>query len=108
MSFDPANLPAPLSQYFAASDRAKIAPLFAPDAVVLDEGQVHRGREQIEAWLESVESRYHPRYEIAEASQDGARTIVTFKVSGTFPGSPVTLRQALVSEGGKIQSLETR
>lgn len=107
MSFDPANLPTPLPQYFAAGDRATIAPLFAPDAVVLDEGEVHRGHEQIAAWLESVESRYHPRYEIADASQDGTRTIVTFKVSGTFPGSPVTLRQALVTDGSKIRSLET-
>lgn len=104
MSFE---LPAPLPQYFAAGDRIASAPLFAPDAVVLDEGHVHRGSEEIAAWLGSVERRYQPRYELIDASRDGARTVVTFKVSGTFPGSPVTLQQALVTDGDKIVSLET-
>ena len=104
MSFD---LPAPLGQYFADGDRGRQAPLFAPDAVVLDEGHVHRGRDEIAAWLHSVEQRYRPRYELIAASRDGVRTLVTFKVSGTFPGSPLTLQQALVTDGNQIQSLET-
>lgn len=104
MRFD---LPAPLPRYFADGDRSTQAPLFAPDAIVLDEGQVHRGHEEIAAWLNSVETRYHPRYELLDANQDGARTVVTFKVSGTFAGSPAILRQALVTDGRQIQSLET-
>lgn len=104
MRFD---LPAPLPQYFADGERTASAPLFAPDAIVQDEGHVHRGSAEIAAWLESVEQRYRPRYELIEASQDGAKTLVTFKVSGNFAGSPLTLRQAVVTGQGQIQSLET-
>jgi hypothetical protein len=107
MSFDLAILPTPLSDYFAGTDRAASAELFAGDAVVLDEGRVHRGQEEITAWLRSVQTRYSPRYEVIDARGEGARTVVTFKVSGTFPGSPLTLQQALVTGGGMIQSLET-
>ena len=101
------DLPPPLSQYFADGERTASAPLFSENAVVLDEGHVHRGRAEIAAWLESVEMRYRPRYELIDASRDGERTVVTFKVSGTFPGSPLTLRQALVTDKGEIHSLET-
>ena len=104
MRFD---LPTPLRQYFADGERDANADLFAPNAVVLDEGRAHRGRRQIADWLHSVEQRYRPRYELLDASRDGARTLVTFKVSGIFPGSPATLRQALVTENDKIVSLET-
>ncbi|HEY0032016.1 MAG TPA: nuclear transport factor 2 family protein [Devosia sp.] len=101
------DLPAPLPQYFAAGDRTAAADLFTLDAVVLDEGEVHRGSLEIAAWLDRVEQSYHPRYELIDASSEGVRTVVTFKVSGTFAGSPLTLRQALVTAAGKIESLET-
>ena len=101
------DLPAPLPQYFAAGDRTAAADLFALDAVVLDEGEVHRGKSEIAAWLKGVEEAYHPRYELIDARREGGRTVVTFKVSGTFAGSPLTLRQALVTGEGGIESLET-
>ena len=107
MRFDLDRLPSPLPQYFAEPDRIGSAALFADTAVVLDEGRVHRGPGEIAAWLARVQTRYSPRYEVIDAHEDGARTLVTFKVSGTFPGSPLTLQQALVTEGGLIQSLET-
>lgn len=101
------TLPAPLARYFAAGERSALADLFAADAVVMDEGHVHRGRPAIAAWLLSTEQRYQPRYEIVDASPDGRRTVVTFKVSGTFAGSPLLLRQAVVTDGQEITSLET-
>lgn len=106
-TFDAATLPHPLNQYFAAADHREAIGLFAPDARVTDESAVHVGTAQIAAWLDSVEARYHPRYTVKDAEVDGQRTVVTFVVEGTFPGSPATLRQAIVVENDRIASLET-
>ena len=101
--FDPSALPAPLADYFAAADRRAIVGLFAPDARVRDEGEDHVGTAAIAVWLDRVETRYQPRYAIQHAQTSG----VTFTVSGTFPGSPATLRQQFVLADGRIASLAT-
>lgn len=105
--FDPSTLPAPLPSYFAAPDHGDTAGLFAPGAVVEDEGATYRGGAAIAAWLVDVEARYHPRYTVKGATTDAGRTVVTFDVAGTFPGSPVTLRQAFVIADGCIHGLKT-
>ncbi|MBO9590750.1 nuclear transport factor 2 family protein [Devosia sp.] len=101
------TLPAPLPEYFGRTDDTKLLDLFAPDATIKDEGKVHQGAAEISEWLESVEARYHPRYRVIAAEQDGERATVTFVVSGTFPGSPATLRQNFVLTGNRIQRIET-
>jgi hypothetical protein len=106
-AFDLDSLPQPLPAYFAAEDHRSTHALFAPDATVRDERETHSGSEAIKAWLDSVEERYHPRYRVEAAEADGERTIVSFEVAGTFPGSPVMLRQAITVRGGKIAALET-
>lgn len=105
--FDPSALPAPLADYFAATDRRAIVGLFAPEARVRDEGEDHVGTAAIAAWLDRVGTRYQPRYTIQDAQTSGDHTMVTFTVSGTFPGSPATLRQQFVLAGDKIASLAT-
>ncbi len=97
-------LPLRIAEYFATSGQRDVAELFAVDAVVIDEGETHRGLKAIEKWLASVEARYRPRYVV----QDGDSHIVAFEVSGTFPGSPAGLRQAFrLNETGKILHLQT-
>lgn len=105
--FDPTTLPEQLAEYFAATDHSATAHLFAAHAVVRDEGETLSGNAAILTWLNSVEARYHPRYAVTGAQTEGQHTVVTFIVSGTFPGSPATLRQAFVLQGGLIQSIET-
>ena len=105
--FDLSSLPAPLPDYFAAGDHRATHRLFAADAHVHDENKSHSGSEEIKAWLDGVEERYHPRYRVKAAEPDGDRTIVTFEVSGTFPGSPATLRQAITVRDGRISELRT-
>ena len=62
----------------------------------------------IALWLRSVEERYSPRYQLRQVEADKDRTIVTFQVSGTFPGSPAVLRQAFTFDSQqRIASLET-
>ncbi len=107
-TYDLASLPLPIAQYFATSGQGEAARLFAAEAVVVDEGRTHKGLPQIIAWLDDVEHRYHPRYRLKQASHDQQRHIVTFEVSGTFPGSPATLRQSFaLSDDGKIAHLQT-
>ena len=100
-------LPPPLSAYFSRTDTTAALELFAPNAEVRDENEVHRGPGEIAAWLGSVEERYHPRYRVLTAEEHDGRTIVGFEVSGTFPGSPAKLRQSFVIADGRIHKLET-
>ena len=107
-AFDPATLPDPLSQYFERTDPLHAAALFAPNASVHDEGDWHRGQAAIALWLRGVEERYRPRYQLQRVEADKDRTIVTFEVSGTFPGSPAVLRQAFTFDSHqRIATLET-
>ena len=106
-TFDLATLPAPLADYFGAKDHAATAPLFAADAVVSDEGETHSGSAAISAWLASVEARYHPRYDVEASETTGDQTVVSFVVSGTFPGSPARLQQRFTLASDRIRSIET-
>ena len=106
-SFDLSSLPRPLAEFFTAADHRETISLFAPDATVRDEGQTHQGLDQIAAWLERVETSYHPRYAVRNAEAKGDRDVVTFEVSGTFPGSPAVLQQAFTIKAGKIRRIET-
>ncbi len=103
------TLPKPIGDYIAGSnahDASDAAQPFADDAVVRDEGRDHRGLAAIRAWkAESVE-KYHPIVEVLGAAQANGRTIVTGRVSGNFPGSPVELQYAFTLSGGKISRLE--
>jgi len=97
-----------LEQYFSRTDPIDAATLFAPNATVRDEGEWHHGQPAIALWLRRVEERYHPRYHLQGVEADHNRTIVTFEVSGSFPGSPAVLRQAFtIDTDQRITSLET-
>lgn len=102
------TLPDPLPRYFERAGDIDAAAMFAPAATVTDEGHEYRGAIEIGQWLRSVEQRYRPRYRILGAETDDGRTVVTFEVSGTFPGSPAVLRQAFrLDDAARIESLET-
>lgn len=105
--FDLAALPNPLPAYFASNDRRTLADLFTPNAVVQDEGETLDQPQAIANWLERVETSYQPRYEVISAQTVGSQTMVSFIVSGNFPGSPANLRQAFVTDTGRIARLET-
>jgi SnoaL-like domain len=61
---------------------------FADDAVVEDEGKERHGIAEIRAWRTEVPP---VRYDVQNIERDGSRTHAQVEVSGTFPGSPVTL-----------------
>jgi hypothetical protein len=103
------NLPSAIQAYFAADNRndgAALIRAFAPDAVVHDEGQSHAGPYAIEAWWRKVKARYqHVIVPLEGVEKDGV-TRVRARVSGRFPGSPVTLTFAFRLDREQITGLE--
>jgi hypothetical protein len=102
------NLPEPVAAYFTADtqDSEAVAQCFTDNAVVKDEGHTHRGRAAIKKWKAEASSKYQYTSEpIANEQQDG-KFVVTCRLTGNFPGSPVNLRFFFRLEGDNIASLE--
>jgi hypothetical protein len=78
---------------------------FADDAVVEDEGHVHRGIDAIRAWRTSVPA-VHYDVRAVEPTDDGERALVV--ISGDFPGSPVDLAFTFTYADGRIRTLTIR
>jgi ketosteroid isomerase-like protein len=105
-----ATLPAPIKRYFSADrrDAAAVAACFTERAVVIDESRQWIGRAAIKRWKQSTTARYrYTSKPIASESKDG-KIVVTSRLTGNFPGSPVDLRYVFELEGDKISSLEIK
>jgi hypothetical protein len=102
------NLPGPVAAYFVADsgDSQKFSQCFTDDAVVKDEGHTHNGRTAIRQWKECASAKYTYTCEPLTCERQGATTVVTSRLTGNFPGSPVNLRFIFVVAGDKIASLE--
>lgn len=101
-------LPAPIAAYFAADERSHEAVVrcFTPQAVVKDEGRTHVGLDAIRAWKAEASSKYSYTSEPFALAQKDGRHVVTSRVAGNFPGSPVVLKYDFLLERGLIASLE--
>ncbi|WP_116809222.1 nuclear transport factor 2 family protein [Steroidobacter cummioxidans] len=104
------SLPEPIEAYFAADrrDGHAVARCFTNDGVVIDEGRTHAGLAAIEAWKTAASAQFPYISEPLALEQKDRTHIVTSKVTGDFPGSPVNLRYAFTLERGKIASLEIK
>ena len=105
------ELPKFVAAYFAGSnahDAGACVACFTEDAVVRDEGREWRGTAAVRAWKEEVTRKYRPTVEVIAVAEADGRTVVTGRVSGDFPGSPVDLRYAFTLAGEKIARLEIR
>lgn len=102
-------LPAAVREYFAhreAADKAAAIDVFAPDALVEDDGHRYRGREQILGWLTGAASEYTvtSTWLSAEATADTATVVV--RLEGDFPGGVVDLRHLFTTTpDGRIGAL---
>lgn len=103
-------LPPPFATFFAADAAADIEGFlgcFARDAVVTDERQTHRGHEAIRAWKTRAAAQYDYVAEpFAFTEESGGRSVVTARLTGNFPGSPVDLHYRFVLADGLIAALE--
>jgi len=102
------NLPKPIAAYFAAdkADGEAVSQCFTPDAVVKDEGHTHHGRAAIKQWKTEASAKYQYTCEPFACEPKAGKFVVTSRLTGNFPGSPVELRFFFELEGDKIASLE--
>ena len=104
-----ATLPSILETYFAAQnghDIDRLVACFAADARVRDEGEDIAGHDQIRAWKERVRDKYHVTITPLRHRQDEGHDLVTARVEGTFPGSPIELTYQFDLNGGLIAALK--
>jgi len=102
------KLPEPIAAYFQADAHAgeAITQCFTEQAVVKDEGRTHSGHAAIKAWKLDASSKYSYTSEPIDLEEKDGGYVVTSRVTGNFPGSPVDLRYVFALERGKIASLE--
>lgn len=102
------TLPPPIQTYFTAkapTDAAEFAAVFAPDALVHDEGKTHRGPEEIRDWWLAAKARYNHKAEPLELTHVEGKSVVRARVSGDFPGSPAVLTFSFGLTGAQISDL---
>lgn len=102
------KLPEPIATYFDADQRdgEAVARCFTKEAVVKDEGQTHSGRAAIKAWKTAASAKYAYTSAPFAVEQADGQYIVTSRLTGNFPASPVALRYLFRLERGKIAHLE--
>jgi hypothetical protein len=102
------NLPRPIDAYFSAdkADSEAVSRCFTENAVVKDEGRTYNGRPAIKKWKADTSTQYAYTSEPFAFEQKDGKFVVTSRLTGNFPGSPVNLRFFFGLEGDKIASLE--
>ena len=102
------NLAKPVADYFQADkiDGDAVSLCFTANAVVTDERQTHKGRAAIRQWKTDTSTKYQYTCQPLASEQKDEKMVVTTRVTGNFPGSPVDLRYFFKLEGDKIASLE--
>lgn len=104
----PIILPGPIAAYFAADRNGgdAVALCFTENATVADERRTHTGRDAIRRWKAETATKFRYTTDPFALDEEDGRSVVTARVAGDFPGSPVDLRFAFVLDGGKIARLE--
>lgn len=105
------KLPQIISAYIEASntrDGERLGTLFTKDAVVHDEGHEHRGTAAIKKWLAATARKYAFTLTPIRLSQKENEMILTAKMTGEFPGSPISARFQFVLDEGRIAKLNIR
>ncbi|RYE25945.1 MAG: nuclear transport factor 2 family protein [Sphingobacteriales bacterium] len=103
------NLPKVISDLVKAQnefDSAAYANCFAESAVVHDEGKVHTGKTEIQQWIAESNEKYHSTMNPLDYQQNSASGILITELSGTFPGSPITVKFHFEINDGLIHSLK--
>ena len=106
------KLPEPVANYFTAdtggsSGGDAVARCFTEDGIVRDEGHSHVGREAIARWKAEASTKYSYTAEPIAVDEDDGKCVVTCRLEGNFPGSPLNLRYFFEIKGDWIASLET-
>jgi len=103
------NLPKVVTDLIKAQnefDAVTYANLFSETAVVFDEGKTHKGRREIERWIDHSNKNYQSVMKPLKYNENGTTSILTAECSGTFPGSPIALKFHFDIVDGQIQHLK--
>ncbi len=103
------HLPPAIDLYVRAENTGDVESLsecFAPDAIVRDESHTYQGLAAIKKWKSETKKKYQHTVEPLASLQKGDKTIVTSRLTGNFPGSPIELQFVFRLDGDKIASLE--
>jgi len=104
----PVKLPQIIKQYVDASnehDVKSILSCFSEKAIVRDEREEHRGKKAIESWSEKTIQKYKFHFKPLGIKKETVGIVVGMEVSGTFPGSPVSIHYRFTIQNEKILSL---
>jgi hypothetical protein len=104
----PITLRPVIQRYIDASnahDVKSILLCFTDDAVVRDEKETHRGKSEIERWLVTTIEKYRFQFKPLSSEERDNETVVSIEISGTFPGSPISLDYHFAIADDKINSL---
>ena len=105
------QLPDPIERYIqiANSGTHEAAPeCFAPDATVYDEGQTYEGVAAIKNWMAATKKKYDHTVAPLELAERGGQSVLKARLTGNFPGSPITVNFTFALADGKVRSLEIR
>ena len=103
------SAPGAIDPYFRAiadDDSDALIACFTDDAEVSDEGSVYRGPEEIRAWRDRTRSAYRYTADVLRAERDGDLCVVTTRLTGDFPGSPVEVPYHFALRDGLISKLD--
>ena len=103
------HLPLPIDLYVKAENAGDVEAMsecFASDATVRDESHTYKGLAAIKKWKAETKKKYNHSVAPLEVAQRDGKTVLKARLTGNFPGSPVSLEFSFVLEGGKIASLE--
>jgi hypothetical protein len=73
---------------------------------VKDEAHTYQGRAAIKQWKTDVSAKYQYTCEPLACERKDGKIVVTCRLTGNFPGSPVDLRFFFELDGDQIASLE--
>ena len=103
------HLPHAIDLYVKAENSGDVEALsecFAPNATVHDEGRAYAGLAAIKEWKAETKKKYNHTVAPLDVAHRDGKTILKAKLTGNFPGSPVTLEFSFALKAGKIVSLE--
>ena len=105
------QLPVPIERYVQIANSGTpdgVPECFAADATVHDEGQTYKGVAAIRNWMAAAKKKYGHTVAPLELAEHGGQSVLKTRLTGNFPGSPITVNFSFVLADGKIRSLEIR
>lgn len=84
----------------------RVEAFFATDAVVKDEGKSIQGIAAIKQWKLATKQKYQYTVEPLDSQESADGVILSARLAGNFPGSPVVVTYTFGLQDDKIQTLE--